>query len=330
MNDSNRCNRTIESEDKKIIVIFAIIYPIQTILTLVTNLIVCWLVYKTKRLRTPGNMILVSLCICGMLQTIVFVLKTIFTFSKDEDVCKIVHPLLKYIAIITQAHLIILSIDRLFAITFPLRYIKWVTVKGAVIAAVVVWVIGLFLIFAISYNGEEGKFWKGMAHCSRNRSLRKTPHKKTNMVVKYSCIYFLPLTIIVISYTISFRIALSQVKEIFPMTEHNMRKKSALKAARTTAILIGTYFILYTPSYVSVIVHKLRNRGPGYGPCNTGYYVRLITSNIWLAAAWINPLVYTMTNADFKETLLKLFKRCGVKPVHSHSADLSNDSKRGK
>lgn len=316
----NLTNCTLFSDEEKKIArtIIPVISCIETLLTLVGNSLVIWLFYKNRKLRTPTNTLLVNLCIVDMLYIKVFVSKTILALMphhESKEFCSNLSHFFKFLLIITQVYLVLISIDRLIAIKYPLRYALWVTNKRVMIVCTIMWVviIGYFVAYFVRQfsnddDPEDGTFWRGMSRCRHNK--RQKSHVK---VLRISLAYFVPFTIIVVSYITSFWIALRQVKQIFPLTEHEMRRKSAFKAARTTAILIGTYFVFYTPGHIIIAVHALQQNRQC--PTKAGSHIRRVFAHMSIVAAWVNPLVYTVTNADFKLALKKLWRRS----VEQHS-----------
>lgn len=309
MNITN-CSSTFEHTTPVVKIVMPIFNSVQTLLTIIGNFLVIWLYYRNKKLRTPANTILLNLCIVDLLYIKIFVAKTLILLTPDhenEEFCSKLSKFYKVVITVTQVYLVLISIDRLMAIKYPLKYMEWVTTKRVIILSTIMWVIiaGFFIDHLVRELVDE-KFWRGMSRC-RHRHYKRGHKVNSSRVLIRSFAYFIPFTFIVVSYSISFYIALSQVKQIYPLTEQDMRRRSAFKAVRTTAILIGTYFVMYTPGYLLTAVHTLTDKGNC--PTEVGYHAREILTYVSIMGAWVNPLVYTLTCADFKLAVKKLWRR---------------------
>jgi len=87
------------------------------------------------------------------------------------------------------------------------------------------------------------------------------------------------------------------------------KQKRERKAARTLAIVTGTFVVCWLPFFIVALVQ------PFCSDAMTGGYPAVLASVIvWLGYvnSLLNPVIYTIFNPDFRSAFRKmLFGRCG-------------------
>jgi membrane glycosyltransferase len=155
---------------------------------------------------------------------------------------------------------------------------------------------------------DQADFWKHMSRCYGNKPTTKHENKRKIFVIRNIILaYVIPFMIMLTSYAIIFKVSKAQSKKAYPMTQIQARRKSEVKAAKTIGLIIGAFIILYTPLYLFSAAFVMRDNKAAI---KNNYQailrsLRLITS----FSTWINPVVYTFTNREFKEQFKKLFKK---------------------
>ena len=89
------------------------------------------------------------------------------------------------------------------------------------------------------------------------------------------------------------------------------KQKRERKAARTLAIVTGTFVVCWLPFFIVALVQPFCSDA-----CITGYPATVLASVIvWLGYvnSLLNPVIYTIFNPDFRSAFRKiLFGRCGL------------------
>ncbi|XP_067054541.1 adenosine receptor A2b-like [Acropora muricata] len=288
--------------------------------TLFGNYIVIRAILKFPNLRTASNSILASLALVDILMVSVFILQVVESvLGKHRRRLCIVKSILSFsLNANIILHLALISVERVIAVKFALRYHTIVTTRRALIASIGVWMLAILLtiIFpqALKADGSQTfrKFLGGLTTCLF-RVLRKEGRdffRNSNSVIVYlnflvAALLFLPISTVVISYGYIFNVAYRQHRRI--QDEHTLQSitltmKREMKAARTLAIVVGMCFISFVPLLLLLCLHFLLES------INiTKRQLNLAYMAASLNAFW-NPLIYCWRNQHFKVAFARLLK----------------------
>lgn len=180
-------------------------------------------------------------------------------------------------------NLMAISFDRYLCITSPLRYLELMTTSRVIFIIACVWIYSLGIAIAgfILYD------------------------KPIFMLVEMILCFCIPLVVIIIAYSIIFKVALRHITQIHTaMPSHNHDSHNSfmkeLKAAKTLAVVVGAFVICWAPFVTLNVIYSLCSPILGC-PCP------VISPEIILATKWmhygnslLNPLIYAFTNRDFR------------------------------
>ena len=184
-------------------------------------------------------------------------------------------------------NLVFISIDRLLAISFPLRYLPLMSLPKLVSAVAFVW------LYAITVALLSLLRWQGYA--------------------LFICIaaFLAPLTIMVAAYMKIFRVTLVHIRSIRVQTEMSIRLRKEdersfrqdLKAARTLSIVIGAFVISWCPFFVMNFVIYYCKKCVVY-PLTLSLIKWMSYSN-----SAVNPVIYSCLNKHFRDTFIGIIQR---------------------
>jgi len=98
------------------------------------------------------------------------------------------------------------------------------------------------------------------------------------------------------------------------------KQKRERKAARTLAIVTGTFVVCWLPFFIVELVQ------PFCADCMAGYPDTLASVIVWLGYvnSLLNPVIYTIFNPDFRSAFRKiLFGRCDRQRYHQRAPTVS-------
>ena len=212
--------------------IFIIIRVLVTAICIGGNFLLIRKFCKFSNLRTPAsNVILVSLCIADCFIAMNFILEIIRLALKKGDndkmkciLCQINASLTLSITMVIVLHLALISVERVIAVKFSLRYNSILTNRRALLASVVLWVSTVLVAVVIPQalnlekNGAStGNIKRGLHPCSRARAFKSLGKEK----------YVIFLTTLLV---ITLLISLFCHGYIFTMSyKHRKQMKSQLK-----------------------------------------------------------------------------------------------------
>ena len=147
------CNSSFQKPERHLS-IFISIRVIFTVICIGGNFLLIRKFCKFSHLRTPAsNVILVILCIADCFMAITFILDIIHLALKKGDnvklmsiLCQINASLTLSITIVIVLHLALISVERVIAVKFSLRYHSILTNRRALLASVALWVSTVFWI----------------------------------------------------------------------------------------------------------------------------------------------------------------------------------------
>ncbi|XP_033119313.1 adenosine receptor A2b-like [Anneissia japonica] len=287
------------------------------LVTIVGNLIVILSVYrKSASTKTSSSIFISSLALFDFLTGLIgvplcmvaYILRRQFLYNYS---CGTWYFMPATISVtISGLHLMVITIDRVLAIKYPLRYRAWMPVERAIRICICVSLLGFFL-------GGSSFAVGALA------SLFVPP---PNVTYEYECgssafydmygypvyIYLIPIAgltipIMFILYAYIFSIASKKAKDI--ATRHGKKfNRREIKVTKTTAIVLLVYTLCVAPTVLKSIVHKAVDNGSTW----LVWYLWL-TDFLILANSMVNPLIYAGRSKDmkkeFKETFTSLFVR---------------------
>ncbi|XP_074148261.1 histamine H2 receptor isoform X1 [Sminthopsis crassicaudata] len=291
------------------------------LITVLGNVVVCLAVGLNRRLRSLTNCFIVSLAITDLLLGLL-----VLPFSAAcelgqtchfaEPLCKIYTSLDVMLCTASILNLFMISLDRYYAITAPLRYTMVVTPKRVAIALIFIWMISItfsFLPIHLEWNTQN------ITNTNLTPNKCKLQVNKAYGLVDGLVTFYIPLLVMCATYYRIFKIAREQAKRI----NHSYYNKAVTirehKATVTLAVVMGAFIICWFP-YFTVFVY----RGI-WGDINE----TCETIVLWLGYvnSALNPILYAALNRDFRTAYQCLFC-CKGRDITSRGSSLSPSTSR--
>nr|XP_009683977.1 PREDICTED: histamine H2 receptor isoform X1 [Struthio camelus australis] len=277
---------------------------ILIVLVLCGNIIVCLAVTFDRRLRSLTNCIIVSLAVTDLLLgLLVLPFSAIYELAHEwpfgSTLCNIYMSLDVMLCTASILNLFMISLDRYFAVTTPLRYSQVVTSSRVAVGLVIIWTVSLmvsFLPIHLGWNTNGTAVQNTASNCSKECKLEVNP---VYGLVDALLTFYIPLVIMCITYYRIFKIAREQAKRInhtwccssnTPMPpivkEH--------KATVTLAVVLGAFIVCWFP-YFTVFTY----RGMWGDSSVKGTPMSIV---LWLGYtnSALNPILYGTLNRDFQ------------------------------
>ncbi|XP_054469251.1 5-hydroxytryptamine receptor 1B, partial [Anoplopoma fimbria] len=339
--DSFITNASIESLASQISL--AVILSGITLATTLSNAFVIATISQSKKLQTPANFLIASLAITDLLVSIlvmpICVLYTVIhSWTLGQIVCDI--WLSSDITCCTASilHLCVIALDRYWAITDAVEYSKKRTPGRAAGMVATAWVIAISIslppLFWRQVKADEltsccvntdhifytiystfGAFYiptlllivlYGRIYVeARKRILKQSPKKMGKRLTSAHLVTSSPGW----STTPSSDTSTSENQVKVSVSDALLEKKriSAArerKATKTLGIILGAYIVCWLPFFIYTLVVAM---------CDSCFNPELFDFFTWLGYlnSLINPIIYTMSNEDFKKAFHKLVRlRC--------------------
>lgn len=270
-------------------VLMIILNIISSVFGSIGNLLVCATIYTTTGLQTISNYFIVSMAVADLIVTVVAqpLLVGFLGAAIGGSCANIVELLFRLAANVSCAvsviHLCFISVDRCLMVTRPHTFSRIMTKMRSRIMLFISWVLPV--IYAV---------------------LRLTVSKRVTSLFTV-VVMALCYMVIVISYTLIIiqirkQKKLMQSRKNAYSTSNNKRKGD--KVERRVAITIGIVIIVFTISWLPIIVLRSRNADENSG---TAYnWARTLA----LCNSAMNPWIYCYRIPEFRAAYRRIFILC--------------------
>nr|XP_046233208.1 D(5)-like dopamine receptor [Scatophagus argus] len=314
--------------------------------TLLGNTLVCAAVIKFRHLRSKvTNSFVISLAVSDLFVAVLVMpwravseVAGIWLFGRFCDTWVAFDIMCSTASIL---NLCIISMDRYWAISSPFKYERKMTRKFAFLMIGVAWTLSILISFIpvqLNWHRADNSTADNPDDC--NASLNRTYAISSSLIS-----FYIPVVIMVGTYTRIFRIAQTQIRRISSLERaagpraQNQRHRasthdeSALKTSfkretkvlKTLSIIMGVFVFCWLPFFVlNCVVPFCDLDKLGEPPC-----VSDTTFSIFVWFGWanssLNPVIYAF-NADFRKafsTILGCNKYCSTSAVEA--VDFSNE-----
>ncbi|XP_029012064.1 trace amine-associated receptor 1-like, partial [Betta splendens] len=206
-----------------------------------------------RQLRTPTNLLLLSLAVCDCLVGLLVMPFQILLIEPCwllSDLACVLYYFIPFITVSASVlNMVLISVDRYVAICDPLHYSTKFTQQTVKVCVLLCWICSIFYSFMTLLDNlkQPGRYKSCDGECVIN----------INGAVDLVISFVLPVSAIIILYVRVFVVAVSQARS---MRSHVVAVKlqrsltvtvqrSELKAARTLGVVVAVFLMCYCPSY---------------------------------------------------------------------------------
>ncbi|XP_029104415.1 D(5)-like dopamine receptor [Scleropages formosus] len=308
--------------------------------TLLGNTLVCAAVIKFRHLRSKvTNFFVISLAVSDL-----FVAVLVMPWKAVSEVAgfwlfgRFCETWIAFDIMCSTAsilNLCIISVDRYWAIASPFRYERKMTQRVAFVMIGVAWTLSILISFIpVQLNWHRAQEERGnRTEDDCNASLSGTYAISSSLIS-----FYIPVVIMVGTYTRIYRIAQTQIRRISSLeraaeqaqshqhagdcsNETSLRTtfRKETKVLKTLSIIMGVFVFCWLPFFVlNCVVPFCDEAEAGGPPC-----VSDTTFNIFVWFGWanssLNPVIYAF-NADFRKafsTILGCNRFCSTAAVEA-------------
>uniref|UniRef100_A0A8C4XF44 G-protein coupled receptors family 1 profile domain-containing protein n=1 Tax=Erpetoichthys calabaricus TaxID=27687 RepID=A0A8C4XF44_ERPCA len=266
------------------------------------------------QLHTPTNILVLSLAVADFLVGVIImpfmVIQSVETcWYFGEKVCYIYTCFLTTLTTVSVFNLVLIAIDRYFAICDPLLYSTKITVRITCIAVLVIWVLTFLYACAEVFSGGNTEGDLELDPCPGDCLFSLN---SIWSVVDSICGFIFPVLVMAILYTKIFFVAKRHAKAISMQqmsqeskSKGSKSKKSERKAAKILGIVMAVFLFCLSPVYIYMIVTLFINVSLPSAASRTLIWLVYINSSM-------NPILYALFYPWFQKSfrLLVTFQIC--------------------
>ncbi|XP_062857135.1 trace amine-associated receptor 13c-like [Trichomycterus rosablanca] len=247
--------------------VYILLYVFAAIVVLLTlggNLLVIISVFHFKKLHTPTNMLVLSLAISDFLigalvmpQLLIWTIESCWILS--QRFCIIFSIISTFLTSISIYNVVLIAVDRYFALSNPFLYMNKVSVRKINVVIVINCCVLMVDSFALLYfNGNVSSWTKCPKTCL-------IVMNEVCSVIDLVLMFIFPFSVIIILYSGVFVIAkkhATAIRELSKQTRsqtHTESMKSERKAAKVLGILVSVFMACLLPYFIYSFVGKAQH-----------------------------------------------------------------------
>ena len=269
---------------------FWIVSLILTIIAIIGNTLVIYLVVTRRRLRTKANWFVLSLAVADLALVAVFIPPH---FSCQMVACQysiVILYLVSYFGEVSVTNIIAFTVDRYFAIVLPLKYPSIITKTKIGLILMSAWLAPLMLdtIPTLLFSNE------------------KIPQLTSMVIFQISPCFFLAIAtrkMIQIAKKHSSRTSMLLKQLKFNQPSNLMGGKSEVSSARLITIMVGVFLACYICQSLSSLCACLSSCKEAQPEEAVRYTLALLL----IINSGANPFVYALFKRDIRKECSRMF-----------------------
>uniref|UniRef100_A0A674P321 G-protein coupled receptors family 1 profile domain-containing protein n=2 Tax=Takifugu rubripes TaxID=31033 RepID=A0A674P321_TAKRU len=264
------------------------IFGLLSVIIVCGNLLVITAILYFRQLHSPTHYLILSLAVADLLVGVLVVpfsavLIVEPCFYLQTFICRVRNSCDMFLSTTSILNLCFISVDRYHAVCQPLKYRMIINVRVTVRMIVVSWTLPVLIGIGVTMNDLNPKQSKTRCLLFQNPSL-------ILVIIGTVVLFYLPAVIILTTYLKILIVAQRQARTIknaasLSRAPGEMLNKTQRKATRILAIVMGIFFLCWTPFFLCLTFNHFNY--------NT-LTVSVIEFFKWLgwSNSMLNPFVY--------------------------------------
>ncbi|XP_077866182.1 somatostatin receptor type 2-like [Saccoglossus kowalevskii] len=291
------------------------------------NLLTIYVIARKGQVQTTTNVYILSLSCADLVFVLcspLYAVEFLVIGNKFGEVgCRLRDTLDICTMLASIFTLSVMSIDRFFAVVFPVKSLGYRSDMCAKSIIIVIWAVSLTVALPLFIFTHESEVAFGdfvIRFCQNKMSFKaQTAYTTTVFILAFP----IPFVLITFCY-LSITSTLLHTDNNNPLPQSTDSKKSKRRVARMVLIIVICFFLCWLPfwifimlSYYSVPIEQ-----------NTGKVIAVLFISLTYVNSCLNPVLYTFLSENFRKNVKKAFKCCSrkVSPVSVIQANAGNTS----
>ena len=309
-NDTNASGPTVSTKlrgpfiELQYLVIWCLVYLIIAMFAILGNILIILVFIKKRKLRTRTNFFVIGLAVGDILvgtATIpLYVTLLILLFKQDYKASSVVQAVFSPMDILSGMlsilHLMTISVERVYAIAFPLRH-RTSSASFNIVILAIVWLTAAG-VASLNFFIPKGPEWKG------------------TFLIYSTLGFFVPFSVICFAYTSIWIIVRGGVKISRNRSRARVMKKET-RTALTILALILLFLVTWLPFFsLNIVLFSCSN-------CAVAVPMQLVLffKALHYCGSALNPVVYSARMPEFRRPIAMLLKKRRMTDSVYHSTD---------
>lgn len=276
---------------------------------IIANLILLNIILRNRFLQTPTNLLIANMAIAN-LATLLICPPFLFFHDFFQNYllgsfgCKSEGFILGSLLITSVINLCAVSYDRLTAILLPLN--TRLTIRCAKIIIVLSWIVGFMIAYPLSYfRTFVMRQWKNFLEKFCMEDVQILP---IYWHIIITVMVWVPLVVLIFCYSLIFW-KLDQYEKRNLKRENVSYKR---KVAKMFFLVLITFIVLHLPFTMLIFIRNQKLQASVMNQFSGFFHILWYTSHFMIVVnAAINPLIYGLTNDNFKRAYSQM-QCCGL------------------
>lgn len=283
--------------------LFIVSYELVSLLGIIGNAVVCYIVLGHARMRTVTNYFIVNLAVSDLSMAVVCVTFTLYAtlygnWPFGNLMCKLVNYVQNVSVSVSIFTLVAIGLDRYVAIIYPLK--PRMTGSLTLMIIMLTWTVScLFALPSAVFPRtlEED----GIRYCTEGKWRFTHLYSLSCMVIQY----FAPLSVLAIVYLrISIRIWSRRTPGEGEITRDRKLNESKRKLVKLFATVVLIFALCYLPIHVFNLIQDFRKEVLYFEYIKLVYLTCLL---IAMSNCFVNPIIYCWMNTKFRNGFRQVF-----------------------
>ncbi|XP_071958285.1 trace amine-associated receptor 7d-like [Antedon mediterranea] len=273
------------------------IWPVTGLLAALGNGFVMFVIYRYNRLHHPRFYFLFNLACADFISGITLVLLSVTRALNRETYTVVLYSVGVFTILVSVANILLISLDRLFAILKPFRYVKKMTTSTSFKLIACTWIVGLLLV-VFEYTIPDTLLYT----CPKSN----IQDIRLNFLFPVITVYGMIVIVTVVHmkiFMIARRISLSMTSKAV-----SSARRTELRAAKTTSFIVCGFAVCFTPlvAYHNLICFCVPLSLDSIAAFST---ILSLTASCNCA---LNPIIYSFRKDDIRKCILRALKKFKV------------------
>lgn len=289
-------------------------YAVIFIIALFGNSFGLFLVFKRSSSSRVTNLFIANMAVADLLLTLTLMPYQVAFFYRGAVwpggaigtiTCKALFYVMPVSIAATVLTMLIISIDRFYAVFFPLRVKLF---RKPRFLSAIIWILSLVLMTPYAFYSDVDFDIRQNAYlCSQFSSKADQYVVKIFQICLFVVLYALPLFIMAVLYVLICRkLWLRKIPGNLSSSNQAVMEMSKRKVIRLLAIIVVVFALCWFPTYVNHYFWFVRPKKGQQLPIGVQFVF------LWLAHAnsAINPCLYILLNDSFRKKLISTLAGC--------------------
>ena len=302
-----------------------IAYCLLFVVSLAGNTFIGIVVYKTKTMRKPINLLIASMAMSDLLYAIfLFPLMTkrlylvndswLISGPLGQALCKLIHFLLDLSSAVSIQSLVLIAVDRFGTVVFPLRS-PLISSKLCPFFILVTWIVAaalntphLFVWKLVDDQGQLACEWQW------NEVFGQSSSVSSYYLSIFIVVYFIPLCLIIILYLkILFKLKSHKIPGEQSVNAGEQRAKRERTVLKMSIAIVLAFAVCWLPLQIFWFLTIFSSDSTMKSSCGFQYFRSIAFPLAYLFCA-TNPCICFISSRSYRQGLKNLFSCFSASP----------------